>query len=95
MAVLLGDGALMFSVQELMTLTELRLPVPVIVVDNGGYQEIKEQEAARGIPPIGVQLRTPDLAALAVAMGARGCVPPRPPICPTSSVPPSVPTARH
>ena len=71
-AVLLGDGALMFSVQELMTLTELRLPVPVIVVDNGGYQEIKEQEAARGIPPIGVELRTPDLAALAVAMGAQG-----------------------
>jgi len=71
-AVLLGDGALMFSVQELMTLTELGLSVPVIVVDNGGYQEIKDQEAARGIPPIGVELRTPDLAALAVAMGARG-----------------------
>jgi thiamine pyrophosphate-dependent acetolactate synthase large subunit-like protein len=71
-AVLLGDGALMFSVQELMTVVEQRLPVPVIVVDNGGYQEIKDQEAARGIPPIGVELQTPDLAALAVAMGARG-----------------------
>lgn len=71
-AVLLGDGALMFSVQELITLVEQRLPVPVIVVDNGGYQEIRDQEAARGIPPIGVELRTPDLAALAVAMGARG-----------------------
>ena len=71
-AVLLGDGALMFSVQELVTLVEQHLPVPVIVVDNGGYQEIKDQEAARGIPPIGVELRTPDLAALAVAMGAHG-----------------------
>lgn len=71
-AVLLGDGALMFSVQELVTLVEQRLPVPVIVVDSGGYQEIRDQEAARGIPPIGVELRTPDLAALAVAMGARG-----------------------
>ena len=71
-AVLLGDGALMFSVQELMTLVEQRLSVPVIVVDNGGYQEIRDQETARGIPPIGVELRTPDLAALAVAMGARG-----------------------
>jgi thiamine pyrophosphate-dependent acetolactate synthase large subunit-like protein len=71
-AVLLGDGALMFSVQELITLVEQRLPVPVIVVDNGGYQEIRDQEAARGIAPIGVQLRTPDLATLAVAMGARG-----------------------
>ena len=71
-AVLLGDGALMFSVQELMTLVEQRLPVPVVVVDNGGYQEIRDQEAARSIPPIGVELRTPDFAALAVAMGARG-----------------------
>jgi acetolactate synthase-1/2/3 large subunit len=71
-AVLLGDGALMFSVQELVTLVEQRLPVPVIVVDNGGYQEIRDQQAARRIPPIGVELRTPDLAALAVAMGARG-----------------------
>lgn len=70
--VLIGDGALMFSVQELVTLVEQRLPVPVIVVDNGGYREIRDQEAARGIPPIGVDLRTPDLAAMAVAMGARG-----------------------
>ncbi|MFS0900469.1 thiamine pyrophosphate-dependent enzyme, partial [Mycolicibacterium litorale] len=71
-AVLLGDGALMFSVQELMTLVELGIPVPVVVVDNGGYREIRDQEAARGIAPIGVDLRTPDFAALAVAMGAHG-----------------------
>jgi acetolactate synthase-1/2/3 large subunit len=71
-AVLLGDGALMFSVQELTTLVEQELSVPVIVVDSGGYREIQDQEAARGIPPIGVRLRTPDLAALAVAMGANG-----------------------
>jgi thiamine pyrophosphate-dependent acetolactate synthase large subunit-like protein len=71
-AVLLGDGALMFSVQELITLVEQRLSIPVIVVDNGGYREIRNQQAARGIPPIGVDLRTPDLPALAVAMGANG-----------------------
>jgi thiamine pyrophosphate-dependent acetolactate synthase large subunit-like protein len=71
-AVLLGDGALMFSVQELVTLVEQRLPVPIVVVDNGGYQEIREQQATRDIAPIGVELHTPDLAGLAVAMGARG-----------------------
>lgn len=71
-AVLLGDGALMFSVQELTTLVEHKLSVPVIVVDSGGYREIQDQEAVRGIPPIGVELRTPDLAALAIAMGANG-----------------------
>ena len=47
--------------------------MPVVVVDNGGYQEIRDQQAARGIPPVGVDLRTPDLAALAVRHGrARG-----------------------
>ena len=71
-AVLIGDGALMFSVQELATLVEQRLPVPIVVVDNGGYREIRDQEAARGIAPIGVDLHVPDLAALAVAMGGRG-----------------------
>ncbi len=70
--VLLGDGALMFSLQELATLTELGLPVPVVVVDNGGYREIRDQQAARGIPPTAVDLPTPDLAAIATAMGAHG-----------------------
>jgi acetolactate synthase-1/2/3 large subunit len=71
-ACLLGDGALLFSVQELATAVELGLPIPVVVVDNGGYAEIREQQAARGIPPTAVDLRTPDLVLLATAMGARG-----------------------
>jgi acetolactate synthase-1/2/3 large subunit len=71
-AVLLGDGALMFSVQELVTAVEQRLPLPVVVVDNAGYAEIKDQQARRGIPPIGVDLVTPDLPALARACGAYG-----------------------
>src|SRR5690606_16523033 len=71
-AALLGDGALLFSVQELATAVDLRLPLPVVVVDNGGYREIRDQQAARGIPPVGVDLPAPDLAALAAAFGARG-----------------------
>src|SRR3954453_18889622 len=69
---LLGDGALMFSVQELATAVELGLPIPVVVVDNGGEAEIRAQQVARGVPPTAVDLRTPDLVGLAVAMGARG-----------------------
>lgn len=71
-AVLLGDGALMFSVQEIVTAVEQRLPLPIVVVDNAGYAEIKDQQVRRGIPPIGVDLVTPDLPALARACGARG-----------------------
>lgn len=68
----LGDGALMFSVQELMTAVEQGLDLAVVVVDNGGYGEIEANEADRGIAPVGVRLRQPDWAALADAFGGSG-----------------------
>ncbi len=71
---LIGDGAAMFSIQELVTATEQRLPIPVVIVDNGGYAEIREQMLDRGIEPQGVDLYRPDLPALAVAVGSFGVV---------------------
>jgi acetolactate synthase-1/2/3 large subunit len=67
-----GDGALMFAVQEFATAVEQRLDITVVCYDNGGYGEIQQNEADRGIPPIGVQLAQPDWAALADAFGGRG-----------------------
>ncbi|RDV46005.1 thiamine pyrophosphate-binding protein [Leifsonia sp. ku-ls] len=67
-----GDGALMFSVQEFMTAVEQRLDLTVIVVDNGGYAEIKQNEADAGIAPVGVDLAQPDWVALAAAFGGTG-----------------------
>lgn len=69
---LFGDGAAMFSIQELITATELQLPLPIVVVDNGGYAEIREQMVDRGITPQAVDLYRPDLPALARAIGAHG-----------------------
>ncbi|NEA35184.1 thiamine pyrophosphate-binding protein [Streptomyces sp. SID13031] len=71
---LFGDGAAMFTIQELVTATELRLPLPIIVADNGGYAEIREQMVDRGITPQAVDLYQPDLPALARAIGAYGVV---------------------
>lgn len=71
--VVTGDGALMFSVQEMMTVVEQGLDVTVIVVDNGGYAEIKQNETDAGIAPVGVDLAQPDWSALAVAFGGTGC----------------------
>jgi acetolactate synthase-1/2/3 large subunit len=68
----LGDGALMFAVNELMTAVEQRLDLTVVCVDNGGYAEIRQNELDRGIRPIGVDLVQPDWAALADAFGATG-----------------------
>lgn len=67
-----GDGALMFSLQEFITVVEQRLDVTVIVVDNGGYAEIKQNEVDADIAPIGVDLAQPDWAAVADAFGGTG-----------------------
>ncbi|WP_270264238.1 thiamine pyrophosphate-binding protein [Kocuria marina] len=69
---LVGDGALMFSVQELMTAVELGLDLPVICVDNGGYGEIRQNMVDRSIQPLGVDLVQPDWVRLAEGFGATG-----------------------
>jgi acetolactate synthase-1/2/3 large subunit len=71
---LFGDGAAMFSIQELITAAEQRLALPVVVVDNGGYAEIRDQMVGRDIIPQAVDLHRPDFPALARAIGAHGVV---------------------
>ncbi|WP_127473202.1 thiamine pyrophosphate-binding protein [Microbacterium sulfonylureivorans] len=68
----IGDGALMFCVNELATAVEQGLDLTVVCVDNGGYAEIRQNEVDRGIRPIGVDLVQPDWVALADAFGATG-----------------------
>ena len=68
----IGDGALMFCVNELATAIEQRVDLTIVCVDNGGYAEIKQNELERGIAPIGVDLVQPDWVALARAFGASG-----------------------
>ncbi|WP_449406966.1 thiamine pyrophosphate-binding protein [Microbacterium maritypicum] len=68
----IGDGALMFCVNELVTAVEQRLDVTIVCVDNGGYAEIRQNEVDRGMTPVGVDLVQPDWAALATAFGAHG-----------------------
>jgi acetolactate synthase-1/2/3 large subunit len=38
---IVGDGALMFNVQELATIAQHKLPIRIIVLDNGGYLTMK------------------------------------------------------
>jgi acetolactate synthase-1/2/3 large subunit len=70
--VLQGDGGLMFSIQEFQSAVEAALPIPVVVMVNGGYAEIREQMVDSGIPPLGTDLALPDFAALGRAMGGYG-----------------------
>ncbi|MFE6128608.1 thiamine pyrophosphate-binding protein [Streptomyces sp. NPDC056437] len=67
-----GDGGLQFSIQELATAAQLRLPLPVVVFDNGGYGEIRDEMAARGDTPAAVDLAPVDLPGIARAYGGHG-----------------------
>jgi thiamine pyrophosphate-dependent acetolactate synthase large subunit-like protein len=67
--VLHGDGGLLFSVSELATAARLRLALPVIVVDNGGFGEIRNEMADRREREHAVALGTPDLPAVARGLG--------------------------
>lgn len=41
---IVGDGAMMFNVQELQTLATSGLPITVIVIDNGGYAMCRQTQ---------------------------------------------------
>jgi 5-guanidino-2-oxopentanoate decarboxylase len=69
---LIGDGGLLFTVSELVTAAELGLPLPVVVPNNRGYGEIRNQMREAGIDPIGVDLKVPDLPLLGRAFGGAG-----------------------
>jgi acetolactate synthase-1/2/3 large subunit len=72
LVVLIGDGGAMFTLSELVVAVELGLGIAIVVVNDGGYGEIRREMAERGDPPLGVDLDSPDFAALARAMGCHG-----------------------
>ncbi|MFP3397919.1 thiamine pyrophosphate-binding protein [Brevibacterium sp. H602] len=67
-----GDGGSMFTIAELAAAVQAQVQVTLVIVDNGGYGEIRNEMSDRGDEPSGVVLTGPDFPALARAMGARG-----------------------
>ena len=68
-AVIAGDCGLLFTVQELATAVEQRLPLAIVLWDNSCLAEIRDGMAVRGIPEIGVHPRNPDFIKLADSFG--------------------------
>ncbi|MFB9224872.1 5-guanidino-2-oxopentanoate decarboxylase [Paracoccus cavernae] len=66
---LCGDGGLQFTLPELAVARELNLPLIVLIWNNSGYREIKTSMIDMGVEPIGVDIFTPDFAALAEGFG--------------------------
>jgi thiamine pyrophosphate-dependent acetolactate synthase large subunit-like protein len=70
-----GDAGFLFTVQELATAVELKLPIAILLWNNDALGQIAGDMVARGIPEIGVKQRNPDYLALARAFGARALRP--------------------
>jgi thiamine pyrophosphate-dependent acetolactate synthase large subunit-like protein len=66
-----GDGGFLFAPGELATLTQERLPLTAVIVDDAGYGMLRYDQDAAGRERTGVDLATPDFEALAAAFGLR------------------------
>ena len=64
-----GDGGFTMLMGDFLSLTQLDLPVKVVIFNNGalGFVELEMKEA--GFLETGVELRNPNFAAMATAMG--------------------------
>ena len=66
-----GDGGFLFAPGELATVAQERLPLTVVIVDDGGYGMLRYDQDVTGAERYGVDLATPDFVALAEAFGIR------------------------
>jgi acetolactate synthase-1/2/3 large subunit len=69
---LMGDGGVMFTLSELAAAAALGIALPVVVVDNAGYGEIRNEMLERGDEPLPVDLPGVDFPAVARGLGCEG-----------------------
>lgn len=67
--VIVGDGGFQFTLQELGTAVEQRLPMAIILWNNDSLAQIRDGMLSRDIPTIGVNQHNPDFLKLAEAYG--------------------------
>jgi pyruvate dehydrogenase (quinone) len=64
-----GDGGFTMLMGDLITLTQMKLPVKVVIFNNGVLGFVALEMKASGFIETGVDLQNPDFAAMARAMG--------------------------
>ncbi|HWU70519.1 MAG TPA: ubiquinone-dependent pyruvate dehydrogenase [Pseudoxanthomonas sp.] len=67
-----GDGGFSMMMGDVITLTQLNLPVKVVVLNNGTLGFVEMEMKAAGFLDVGCDLRNPDFAAMARAIGIAG-----------------------
>lgn len=69
---LIGDGGMLFNVQELATAVQHRVPLTVVVFNDDAYGVLKPQQQDRYGRTFATDLVNPDLVKLAESFGADG-----------------------
>lgn len=72
---IVGDGGLLFTLQELATAVEQRLPLPILLWNNEGLGEIADFMRARSIPEVSVRPLNPNFKMLAESFGCLAAEP--------------------
>jgi pyruvate dehydrogenase (quinone) len=67
-----GDGGLAMLMGELVTLAQHQLPIKIVLYDNHRLGMVQLEQEAAGLPHYGVELKNPNFAALAQAVGLTG-----------------------
>jgi pyruvate dehydrogenase (quinone) len=67
-----GDGGFTMLMGDLLSLKQLKLPVKVVVFNNGSLGFIELEQKSSGFLDTGTELVNPDFAAMAEAVGIRG-----------------------
>jgi len=67
-----GDGGLSMLLGELLTVAQYQLPVKIVLFDNHRLGMVQLEQEAAGLPHYGVELKNPNFAALAEAVGLKG-----------------------
>src|ERR1700689_4152767 len=67
-----GDGGFTMLMGDLLTLVQYRLPAKVVVFNNGALGFIQLEQKSTGFLDFGTELKNPNFAAMAEAVGIRG-----------------------
>jgi pyruvate dehydrogenase (quinone) len=67
-----GDGGFAMLMGDLLTLTQYKLPLKVVVFNNGTLGFVELEQKSTGFLDFGVDLQNPNFAAMAEAVGIRG-----------------------
>ncbi|MGO9543306.1 MAG: ubiquinone-dependent pyruvate dehydrogenase [Rhodomicrobium sp.] len=67
-----GDGGFTMLMGDLISLTQLSLPVKVVVFNNGTLGFVELEQKSTGLLDFGTELNNPDFAAMAESIGIHG-----------------------